>query len=83
MTITRLTFQRNGRRISVTVLTPDRARRRRIARAMLVAGWPHARIAAALRIRRDRLEGLLAEPKLFDPATLKEAARFVRRVVAV
>jgi D-alanyl-D-alanine carboxypeptidase len=79
--ITRLSFQRNGRRISVVVLTPDRARRRRIARAMLAAGWTHARIAAGLRIRRERLDALLAEPRLFDPATLKEAARMVRRLL--
>lgn len=79
--IARLAIRRNGRIIIVTVVSPDRGRRRRIARAMVSAGWPHARIAMALGIRRARLDGLMAEPRLFDPETLKEAARQVRRMV--
>ncbi len=72
----------HGRRLRVMVVTADRGRRRRIARAMAALGWPHQRIAAALRIRGERVAGLLAEPTLFDPATLKEAARVPRRMVA-
>lgn len=75
MSVSRLSFTRGARRFSVLVIRPDRSRRRRIARAMAARGLAAGRIALALRISPRRLPDLLAEPRLFDPALLRAAAR--------
>lgn len=84
MMVTTLTLSRSlGRRLRVMVVTPNRPRRRRIARAMRAAGWSLGRISAALRIPAGRIEPMLAGPRLFDEAMLAAIRTEQRRMERV
>lgn len=74
--------RRLGRTLRVMVVTPHRPRRRRIAMRMRAAGWSVSRIGAALRISPQRIAPMLTAPRLFDPETLKRAAREARMEAA-
>lgn len=83
MTAFLLLRSRSGRLLRIRVVRANRRRRRGTVKAMRIAGWPWWRIAAALKVRRERVETLDVLSALFDAPTLaairREAAHVLRR----